>query len=117
VAAPPLTDGERRLGLVLGVVAVAAFVALSGGRVLFLAVGLTMAVGLLVTTGRRSRVGAAFFAFVTTFGPWSFAAVFGLPYAVFALWLLARAGRVGSVTSPAPSEGSAAARRDDGPAT
>ena len=116
MAAPTLTDGERRLGLALGIVASAAFVALSGGRALFLGVGLTMAFGLVLTSGWRSRVGASFFAFVTTFGPWSFAAVFGIPYAVFALWLLARAGKV-DVRSPAPSGGSATAPGDGGRAT
>ena len=114
MAAPPLTDGERRLGVGLGVVALVAFVALSGGRALFLAVGLTMAIGLVLLSSWRSRVGTAVFAFVTTFGPWSFAAVFGIPYAVFALWLLARAPKV---TSPAPSAGSSAARRGGGRAT
>jgi hypothetical protein len=111
VAAPELTDGERRAGLALGALALAAFVALSGGRPLFLAVGLTMGIGLVLASARRTRVGAAFLSFVTAFGPWGFAAIFGVAYVGFALWLLARAGKV---TPPAPSAGSAAARRGRG---
>ena len=111
MAAPPLTDGERRAGLVLGVVAIAAFVALSGGRAIFLAVGLTMGIGLTAAAATRNRVATAFLAFVTTFGPWGFAAVFGLPYAGFALWLLARASKV---TSPTPNGESSTAHRDGG---
>ena len=114
MVAPPLTGGERRAGLVLGVAAIAAFVALSGGRALFLAIGLTMGIGLTLAATARNRVATAALAFVTTFGPWGFAAVFGLPYAAFALWLLARAGKV---TSPTPNGGSSTARRGGGRAT
>ena len=114
MVAPPLTPVERRVGLALGVVATVAFVALSGGQTLFLAVGLTMGVGLSAAALKGNRIAAAFLAFVTTFGPWGFAAVFGAPYAIYAFWLLARASRV---TSPAPSGGTPAARHDGGPAT
>ena len=114
MAAASLTKGERRLGLFLGAAATTAFVALSGGRTLFLAIGLPMGLGLVAASLARNRVAAAFLAFVTAFGPWSFAAVFGIFYAGFALWLLARAS---TVRSPVPSEGTTAARGDDGPVT
>ena len=114
MAAPPLTAGERRAGLGLGVAAIAAFVALSGGRVLFLAVGLTMGIGLTLAAAARNRVATAALSFVTAFGPWGFAAIFGVAYVGFALWLLARAGKVGEVTSPAPNGGSSTAHRDGG---
>lgn len=99
---PPLTDGERRAGLVLAVVAGLAFFALSGGRALFLGVGLTMAGALGFAAHRRSRIGTAFAAMATTFGPWSFAAVFGAPYAIYAFWILSRGSRR---RSPGPSGG------------
>lgn len=114
VSGPALTDGERRAGLVLGVVAGAAFVTLSGGRPLFLGVGLVMAGALVLASGRRSRIGAAFAAFATTFGPWSFAAVFGAPYAIYAFWILSRGTKLRSL---GPSGGTPAARRGGGRAT
>lgn len=114
LSAPPLTEGERKVGLALGVVAGVAFVGLSGGRPLFLGVGLAMAGALVLASWRGSRVGAAFAAMFTTFGPWGFAAVFGAPYAIFAFWLLSRGAKL---MSPGPSEGTPAARRGGGRAT
>ena len=114
VAAPALSDRERTAGLVLGGIAGVAFVALSGGRPLFLAIGLVMAGALLVASWRRSRIGAAFAAFATTFGPWSFAAVFGAPYAIYAFWILSRGAKL---RSPGPSAGRPGARRGGGRAT
>ena len=118
LSAPALEDRERRVGLGLGVVAGAAFVALSGGRVLFLGVGLTMATALLLATWWRSRLGAAFAAFATTFGPWGFAAVFGAPYAIYAFWILAKGRRLMDPPAPpGPSAGTREARRDGGRVT
>ena len=118
VSAPALTDGERKVGLALGIVAGIAFVVLSGGRALFLAVGLTMAVALTFAAWRGSRLGAAFAAFATTFGPWSFAAVFGAPYAIYAFWILAKGRRLMDPTAPpGPSAGRRGARRDGGRVT
>ena len=115
---PLLTDTERKVGLGLGVVAGVAFVALSGGQVLFLGVGLTMATALLLATWWRSRLGAAFAAFATTFGPWGFAAVFGAPYAIYAFWILSRGRRLmESSEPPAPSAGTRGARRGGGRVT
>ena len=114
MSVPALTDGERTAGLVLGGVAGAAFVALAGGRLLFLAVGLAMAGALLFASHRRSRLGAAFASMITTFGPWGFAAVFGAPYAIFAFWILSRGSKL---RSPGPSGGTRAARRGGGRAT
>lgn len=114
VSAPALTEGEQRTGVVLGVVAGAAFVALSGGRPLFLGVGLVMAGALVLASWGRSRIGAAFAAFATTFGPWSFAAVFGAPYAIYAFWILSRGTKL---RSQGPSGGTPAARRGGGRAT
>ncbi len=106
--APPLQVLERRIGLGLALVAAASFTAFSGGRPLFLGVGLTMSALLALGAWRRSRVGAAFAAFVTTFGPWSFAAIFGAAYAAYAFWILSRAGKV-TEERRAPSEGTTAA--------
>ena len=118
MAAPPLTPLERRLGLTLGVVATVAFVVLSNGLPVFLAVGLAMGVGLTAAAWAGNRIAAAFVAFATTFGPWGFAAIFGAPYAIYALWLLARASKVTTPERPpAPSGGRRAARRDGGRAT
>jgi hypothetical protein len=114
VSGRALSDGERRAGLVLGIFAGAAFIALSGGRALFLVVGLAMAGALVLASWRRSRIGAAFAAFATTFGPWSFAAVFGAPYAIYAFWILSRGTRL---RSPEPSAGTPAARRGGGRGT
>lgn len=115
---PLLTDGERRAGLVLGIVAGVAFVALSGGRALFLAIGLTMAGALTYAAWRGSRLGAAFAAFATTFGPWSFAAVFGAPYAIYAFWVLAKGRRLMEPPAPrGPSAGTRGARRGGGRVT
>ena len=108
MAAPELTTGEQRTGLFLGAAAFVAFVVLSGGNPLFLAIGLTMAVGLLLASARRNRIATAAISFVTAFGPWVFAAIFGVFYAAFGLWLLARASRRG-VTPPGPSGGSGGA--------
>ena len=103
---PPLTDTERKVGLALAAVAGAAFVALSGGQVLFLGVGLTMAVAVGLSTWWRSRLGAAFAAFATTFGPWGFAAVFGAPYAIYAFWILSRGRRLMESAPRGPNAGS-----------
>ncbi len=108
MTAPPLQILEQRIGLGLSLVAAASFIALSGGRPLFLGVGLTMSVLLAVGAWRRNRVGAAFAAFVTTFGPWSFAAIFGAAYAVYALWILSRSGKV-TEERRVPTEGTTAA--------
>lgn len=114
---PVLTERERRTGLVLAGVAGLAFFALSGGRALFLGIGLAMAGALGFASHRRSRLGAAFAAMVTTFGPWSFAAVFGAPYAIFAFWLLARGRRLMDPAPPGRSGGTRAARRGGGRVT
>lgn len=114
---PALTDGERRAGLVLAGVAGAAFVALSRGRPSFLGIGLVMAAYLGLASWRRSRLAAAFASMVTTFGPWSFAAVFGAPYAIFAFWLLSRGRRLMDPAPPGPTGGTRAARRGGGRAT
>ena len=103
---PPLTRLERRIGTGLGVVAGLAFVGLSGGRALYLAIGLAMAGALTLASSRGSRLGAAFAAMATTFGPWTFAAVFGAPYAIFAFWILSRGRRLmDSPASPARTAG------------
>ena len=86
---PPLTRAQQRIGL--GLAAFASVFFASTGVPLFLAIGLTMTVGLGVSAWRRHRVATAFFAFVTTFGPWVFAYVLGAAYAVFSLWLLSGA--------------------------
>ncbi len=113
--APPLTDLERRLGLVLGVLATVAFVALSRGNPLFLAVGLAMGVGLLLAAAGRNRVGAAFVSFVTTFGPWGFAAIAGAGFAAYAFWLLSRGARLNREAPPEPSAGTTTAPPAAGP--
>lgn len=114
IAVPALEDRERTVGLVLGVVAGAAFVALSGGRLLFLGLGFAMAGALVFASHRRSRLGAAVAAVATAFGPWGFAAVFGAPYAIYAFWVLSRGSRL---TSPGPSGGTPTTRRGGGRAT
>lgn len=118
LAVPRLTKAERNVGLGLAVVAGGAFVALSRGQVLFLGVGLTMAVVLLLSTWWRNRLGAAFAAFATTFGPWGFAAVFGAPYAIYAFWILARGRRLMDPPAPpGPSARTRGARRGGGRVT
>lgn len=86
---PPLTRTQQRLGLGLAAFATVFFA--STGVALFIAIGLTMTLGLAVSSWRRHRIAAAVFAFVTTFGPWVFAYVFGAAYAIYALWLLSGA--------------------------
>lgn len=106
MAAAALTEGERRTGLALAAAALLGFAALSNGTPLFLAIGTAMAVGLGFACLRRHRVAAAALAFVTAFGPWSFAAVAGAVYAGYGLWLLAKAPKTDAVTAPGPTEGS-----------
>ena len=86
---PPLTKTQQRLGLGLAAFATVFFA--STGVALFIGIGLVMTIGLGVSAWRRNRVAAAVFAFITTFGPWVFAYVFGAAYAIYALWLLAGA--------------------------
>ena len=86
---PPLTRTQQRLGLGLAAFATVFFA--SSGVALFIAIGLAMTIGLAVSAWRRNRIAAAGFAFVTTFGPWVFAYVFGAAYAIYALWLLSGA--------------------------
>lgn len=86
---PPLTRLQQRLGLGLAAFAIVFFA--STGVPLFIAIGSAMTIGLAVSAWRRHRIAAAVFAFVTTFGPWVFAYVFGAAYAVYALWLLSGA--------------------------
>ena len=86
---PPLTRTQQRIGL--GLAAFATVVFASTGVPLFVAIGLAMTVGLGVSAWRRHRIATAVFAFLTTFGPWVFAYVFGAAYAVFSLWLLSGA--------------------------
>lgn len=86
---PPLTEGQRRIGLGLAAFATVFFA--STRQPLFIAIGLAMTTGLAISAWKRNRVATAVFAFVTTFGPWVFAYVFGAAYAVYALWLLSGA--------------------------
>jgi hypothetical protein len=99
---PPLTVLQRRLGL--GLAAFATVVFAATGVPLFIAIGLPLAIGLGVSAWRRARILTAVIAFVTTFGPWGFAYVFGAAYAVYALWLLSgatnRADRRNESSSP-----------------
>ena len=88
---PPLTRTQQRLGLGLAAFATVFFA--STGVALFIAIGLAMTVGLGVSAWRRNRIATAVFAFITTFGPWVFAYVFGAAYAIYALWLLSGATR------------------------
>ena len=86
---PPLTRTQQRIGLGLAAFATVFFA--STGVALFVAIGLAVTVPLGVSAWLRRRVATAVFAFITTFGPWSFAYVFGAAYAIYALWLLAGA--------------------------
>lgn len=86
---PPLTRTQQRIGLGLAAFATVFFA--STGVALFVVIGLALAIPLGVSAWRRRRVPAAVFAFITTFGPWSFAYVFGAAYAIYSLWLLAGA--------------------------
>jgi membrane protein implicated in regulation of membrane protease activity len=86
---PPLTRTQQRLGLGLAAFATVFFA--STGVALFIVIGLAMTTGLALSAWRRNRVAAAVFAFITTFGPWVFAYVFGAAYAVYSLWLLSGA--------------------------
>ena len=86
---PALSETQRRIGLGLAAFATIFFV--STRTPLFIAIGLVMTVGLAVSAWRRHRVATAVFAFITTFGPWVFAYVFGAAYAIYALWLLSGA--------------------------
>ena len=86
---PPLTRTQQRIGLGLAAFATVFFA--STGVPLFVAIGLAMTVGLGVSAWRRHRIATAVFAFITTFGPWVFAYVFGAAYAVYSLWLLSGA--------------------------
>ena len=86
---PPLTSAQQRIGVGLAVFAMAFF---ASTRVpLFVVIGAAMTIGLAVSAARRNRIATAVFAFVTTFGPWVFAYVFGAAYAIYALWLLSGA--------------------------
>ena len=86
---PPLTRTQQRIGLGLAAFATVFFA--STGVPMFVAIGLAMTVGLGVSAWRRHRIATAVFAFITTFGPWVFAYVFGAAYAVYSLWLLSGA--------------------------
>ena len=86
---PPLTRVQQRIGLGLAAFATVFFA--STGAPVFVAIGLAMTIGLGVSSWQRIRIATAAFAFVTTFGPWGFAYVFGAAYAVFSLWLLSGA--------------------------
>ena len=86
---PPLTRTQQRLGLGLAAFATVFFA--STGVPLFIGIGLAMTIPLGISAWRRHRIATAVFAFVTTFGPWVFAYVFGAAYAVYSLWLLSGA--------------------------
>lgn len=83
---------ERVVALVLAGAAAVGFTGLLGfDAPVLLAIGLAMTAGLGAAAWRRSRIGTAFLAFVTAFGPWGFFYVFGAFYLGLAFWLVARA--------------------------
>lgn len=86
-----LTDKEQRVALLLALAGSVGFVALGLSGPL-LAIGLVMTGAIALGALRRHRLGTAVAAFITTFGPWSFAYVVGIAYAGLAFWLV-RAGR------------------------
>ena len=88
---PRLRDVEQRVGFGLAAFAALGFTVLLRGHPVLLAIGLALAALLALAAWRRNRIATAVVAFLTTFGPWVFAYVFGAPYAVYAFWVLSGA--------------------------
>lgn len=88
------TSGER---LVLGLLALCAavgFVILQNDTPALAALGVAFASVLALGTVRGHRGLMAIGAFLTAFGPWSFAYIFGAPFLGCAAFLLWRANRL-----------------------
>jgi hypothetical protein len=58
------------------------------------AIGVTLALFLALASVRGHRAFMAIASFLTGFGPWGFAYIFGAPYLAFAAFLLWRANRL-----------------------
>ena len=88
------TSGERLVLGLLALFAAVGFVLLQNDTPVLAALGVAFASVLAFGTVRAHRGLMAIGAFLTAFGPWSFAYIFGAPFLACAAFLLWRANRL-----------------------
>jgi hypothetical protein len=88
------TRGERVVGTTMAVLAALGFLALHSGSPLLAVLGVALATVLAAGSIRAHRGVMAIGAFITGFGPWSFAFIFGAPFLALSAFLLWRANRL-----------------------